>query len=176
MVQGSDNIYLIGLMGVGKTTIGKQLAKTLQRPFYDSDKEIELLTGVNIPTIFSYEGEEGFRNREVAIIDTLTAKSGIVLATGGGAVLRAENRELLMSRGFVVYLNCSIDKILQRTKRDTQRPLLQTENPRQKLESLLEEREALYLSCADLVIDTGIMPGKIVVKNILQAFHGQGKA
>ena len=166
-----ENIYLIGLMGVGKTTIGKQLAKALQRPFYDSDKVIEDSMGVNIPTIFSYEGEEGFRLREQGIIQDLTALSGIILATGGGSVLRPENREALKSSGFVVYLHCSIDKILYRTRHDTQRPLLRTDNPRQRLQDLLAERDPLYMECADFKIDSGALPGKTVVKTILQQYQ-----
>ena len=166
-----ENIYLIGLMGVGKTTIGKQLAKALQRPFYDSDKVIEDSMGVNIPTIFSYEGEEGFRLREQGVIQELTALSGIILATGGGSVLRPENREALKSSGFVVYLHCSIDKILYRTRHDTQRPLLRTDNPRQRLHDLLAQRDPLYMECADFKIDSGALPGKTVVKTILQQYQ-----
>lgn len=166
-----DNIYLIGLMGVGKTTIGKQLAKALQRPFYDSDKVIEDSMGVDIPTIFSYEGEAGFREREQAVIAQLTGLSGIVMATGGGSVIRPENREALKSSGFVVYLHCSIDKILYRTRHDTQRPLLRTENPRKRLQDLLKEREPLYMDCADFKIDSGSLPGKTVVKTILQQYQ-----
>ncbi|MCK9609095.1 MAG: shikimate kinase [Methylomonas sp.] len=166
-----ENIYLIGLMGVGKTTIGKQLAKALQRPFYDSDKVIEDCMGVDIPTIFSYEGEEGFRLREQAVIRQLTAIPGIVMATGGGSVIRAENREALKSSGFVVYLHCSIDKILYRTRHDTQRPLLRTDNPRQRLQSLLADRDPLYMACADFKIDSGSLPGKTVVKTILQQYQ-----
>ncbi len=165
------NIYLIGLMGVGKTTIGKQLAKALQRPFYDSDKIIEEVTGVDIPTIFSYEGEEGFRMREQCVIKDLTSLHGIVLATGGGSVLKEENREALKNTGFVVYLYCSIDKILHRTRHDTQRPLLQTANPRQRLQSILLQREPLYSECSNFKIDTGSLPGKTVVKTILQEYR-----
>jgi len=166
-----ENIYLIGLMGVGKTTIGKQLAKALQRPFYDSDKVIEESTGVDIPTIFSYEGEEGFRIREQSVIQHLTSLQGIVMATGGGAVLKQENREALKGSGFVVYLHCSIDKILYRTRHDTQRPLLKTANPRQRLQTLLAQREPLYQECADFKIDSGSIPGKTVVKTILQQYR-----
>lgn len=166
-----ENIYLIGLMGVGKTTIGKQLAKTLRRPFYDSDKVIEDSMGVNIPTIFSYEGEEGFREREQAIIEQLTALSGIIMATGGGSIIRMENREALKNSGFVVYLQCSIDKILYRTRHDTQRPLLRTSNPRERLRELLAQRESFYLECADFKIDSGSLPGKTVVKTILQQYQ-----
>lgn len=148
------------------------LAKALQMPFYDSDKVIEEHTGVDIPTIFSYEGEAGFRMREQQTIRELTELNGIVLATGGGAILKEVNRIALHDHGFVVYLQCSIDKILQRTRRDTQRPLLRTDNPRERLEQLLAEREPLYLSCADYKVDSGIMPSKIVVKNILKEYQG----
>lgn len=170
-MKQSENIYLIGLMGAGKTTIGRQLASALRLPFYDSDKAIEESTGVDIPTIFEYEGENGFRNREQAMIAQLTEINGIVLATGGGAILREENRRQLQNNGFVVYLQCSIEHILQRTRRDTQRPLLNTEDPKQRLEILLKEREPLYLGCADFKIDTGEMQSKAVVKAILQAFQ-----
>ena len=169
-MKQTDNIYLIGLMGAGKTTIGRQLAKALQLPFYDSDKAIEEQTGVDIPTIFEYEGEEGFRAREQNMIAELTQINGIVLATGGGAILRAANRKALTENGFVVYLQCSVDKILQRTKRDTQRPLLNTENPRARIEKLFSEREPDYLSCADFKIETSSMQSKAVVQNILNEY------
>jgi shikimate kinase len=170
-MKRSENIYLIGLMGAGKTTIGRQLASALRLPFYDSDKAIEENTGVDIPTIFEYEGEKGFRNREQAMIAQLTEIEGIVLATGGGAILREENRKHLQSNGFVVYLQCSIEHILQRTRRDTQRPLLNTDDPKLRLETLLQEREPLYLGCADFRIDTGELQSKQVVKEILQAYQ-----
>lgn len=166
-----ENIYLIGLMGAGKTTIGRQLAKTLKLPFYDSDKSIEESTGVDIPTIFEFEGEVGFREREKRIIKLLTSKRGIVLATGGGAILSDENRILLKENGFVVYLQCSIERILERTRRDTQRPLLKTENPKERLQCLFAEREPLYLSCADYKIDTGVLPGKVVVSRIIEQYN-----
>jgi shikimate kinase len=170
-VTQSENIYLIGLMGAGKTTIGRLLAKALTVPFYDSDKAIEENTGVDIPTIFEFEGEDGFRDREQKMIRQLTKIDGIVMATGGGAILREENRRLLKENGFVVYLKCSVDRILERTRRDTQRPLLQTENPRGKIESLFEQREPLYLACADFQIDTGTLPSKIVANQILNEFR-----
>ncbi|AMK76465.1 MULTISPECIES: shikimate kinase [Methylomonas] len=170
-MKPAANIYLIGLMGVGKTTIGKQLAKALQWPFYDSDRVIEECTGVDIPTIFSYEGEEGFRMREQTVIHHLSALQGIVMATGGGAVLMPENRAAIKENGFVVYLHCSIDKILHRTKHDTQRPLLRTDNPRQRLQTLLAQRDPLYTECADFKIDSGVLPTKTVVKTILQQYQ-----
>ncbi|NBV76427.1 MAG: shikimate kinase [Methylococcaceae bacterium] len=170
-MEAMHNIYLIGLMGVGKTTIGKQLAKALKRPFYDSDKFIEDAAGTNIPTIFAYEGEAGFRQREQKAIQELSSLSGIVMATGGGTILRAENREALKNSGFIVYLHCSIDKILFRTRHDTQRPLLQTENPRKRLQELLAEREPLYLECAHFSIDSGVIANKTIVKTILQRYE-----
>ncbi len=170
-MKQANNIYLIGLMGAGKTTMGKKLARTLGWPFYDSDRVIEKSTGVSIPMIFDYEGEQGFRDREQEVIAELTGLNGIVLATGGGAILREENRRRLMDNGFVVYLQCSIDRILQRTRRDTQRPLLQTENPRQRLEQLLKERDPLYRQCADITVDTGIMQSKAALKTILREIN-----
>jgi len=171
LMTRSENIYLVGLMGAGKTTIGRQLARALKLPFYDSDKAIEERTGVDIPTIFEFEGEEGFRDREQKMIQQLTLMSGIVLATGGGAILREENRKLLKNNGFIVYLQCSVERILERTRRDTQRPLLKAENPRERIESLFAQREPLYLSCADYKIDTGIMQSKEVVDHILEEYR-----
>lgn len=166
-----DNIYLIGPMGAGKTTTGRQLAKALGLDFFDSDREIESLTGVDIPLIFEYEGEEGFRKREQQMIAALTLNSGIVLATGGGAVLRQENRQCLIDNGYVVFLECSVSRQLERTGRDQHRPLLNTENPRQRLESLMRVREPLYRSCADVVVDTGQANRRNVVKEIVVAFR-----
>jgi len=171
----SENIYLVGLMGAGKTTIGRQLAKSLTVPFYDSDKAIEESTGVDIPTIFEFEGEEGFRDREQKMIQQLTKLEGIVMATGGGAVLRDENRRLLKENGFIVYLQCSVERILERTRRDTQRPLLKTENPRERIETLFTEREHLYLSCADFIIDTGTLQSKNVVSLILEEYQSANR-
>ena len=141
-------------MGAGKTTIGRQLAKQLQLQFLDSDHEIEDHTGASIPLIFEIEGEEGFRKRESAMIDELSQRDGIVLATGGGAVLREENRRHLHKRGKVVYLHAELEDLLLRTSKDRNRPLLQTEDPRAKLAALVEERDPLYREVAHLVIDT----------------------
>ncbi len=149
-----QSIFLVGPMGVGKTTIGRQLAELLQYEFVDSDREIERRTGATIPWIFDVEGEEGFRKREQAVIDELTKVSSIVLATGGGAVISAENRHLLKERGTVVYLRADIEELLSRTRRDKNRPLLQTDNPGQKLKDLMAEREPWYMEVADLVFDT----------------------
>ncbi len=169
-MKQSENIYLVGLMGAGKTTIGRQLARTLKIPFYDSDKAIEERTGVDIPTIFEFEGEEGFRNREQKMLQQLTEIKGIVMATGGGAILREENRKLLSENGFVIYLHCDVDKLLERTRRDSQRPLLNTQDPKERLETLFEQRKPLYTSIADFTIDTGILQSKDVVTQILDVY------
>ncbi|MFV2059444.1 MAG: shikimate kinase AroK [Gammaproteobacteria bacterium] len=165
-MQKSPSLFLIGPMGAGKTTIGKQLAKCLNMKFADSDKEIEKRTGVDIPLIFELEGESGFRKRETAMIDSLTNKDTIILATGGGAVLSEQNRGFLVSRGTVIYLNTSIDQILERTHRDTKRPLLQTDDPRGKLEELAAERNPLYESIADITISTESQKIRDVIKEI----------
>ncbi len=148
------NIILVGPMGAGKSTIGRRLANLLGREFVDSDKEIEARTGVDIPTIFEFEQENGFRDRESAVIEELTRREGIVLATGGGAILRPANRQHMKERGFVIYLRTSVDEQLRRTAHDKNRPLLQTADPRAKLEALLAERGPLYTEVADLIVDT----------------------
>src|SRR5690349_13704517 len=142
-------------MGSGKTTIGRLLARRLGRRFVDSDHAIEARTGASIPWIFEIEGEASFRRREAEMIRELTGQEGIVLATGGGAVLDPASRALLAERGTVIYLRAGIGSILQRTSHDKNRPLLQTADPRRKLEDLLAQREPLYREIADLVIDTG---------------------
>ncbi len=141
-------------MGSGKTTIGRQLAKSLNREFVDSDHEISHRTGADIPWIFDIEGEAGFRERERAVIDDLTQRQGIVLATGGGAILAEENRKALSSRGLTVYLAASIEQLFKRTAKDRNRPLLQTDDPRARLEALMLARDPLYRDVADLIVDT----------------------
>lgn len=162
-----QNIFLIGLMGAGKTTVGRALARRLNKQFIDSDHEIEARTGVSIPLIFEIEGEASFRQREAEAIRDLTAKSDIVLATGGGAVLKPENREYLKTRGTVIYLRASVNSILQRTSHDKNRPLLQTADPRQRLEQLAREREPYYLEIADFVIETGRPNVQSLVQTII---------
>jgi len=149
------NIFLVGLMGSGKTTVGRALARRLNMRFIDSDHEIEARTGASIPLIFEIEGEDSFRQREAEAIRDLTAEDNVVLATGGGAILNAENRANLKSRGTVIYLRASINSILQRTSHDKNRPLLQTANPRKRLEEMTRVREPLYFEIADIVIETG---------------------
>ncbi len=164
-------IILIGPMGAGKTTIGRQLAKTLGMDFMDSDHEIEKRTGVNIPLIFDLEGEEGFRQREIAIIDDLSQYDRLVLATGGGVVLKAENRQHLHDRGIVIYLHAEIDQLLKRTHHDRNRPLLQTDDPRKKFEELMSLREPLYRETAHITIDTDHHSINHTVSRIISALE-----
>ena len=162
------SLFLTGPMGAGKSTIGRQLARQLRLEFRDSDHEIEHRTGVDIPLIFEIEGEAGFRKREKAVIEELTRLPGIVLATGGGAILDPENRKYLGERGCVIYLHTSVSQQLKRTVRDRNRPLLQTEDPRQRLIDLMQIREPLYREIADLVINTDGKHVRDVVREILQ--------
>jgi shikimate kinase len=163
-----NNIFLIGPMGAGKTTIGRQLARELRMPFYDSDRFIEEQTGANIPLIFDLEGEEGFRKREQAAIDALSSMNNIVLATGGGAVLREQNRKHLIKRGTTFYLYTSLKSLLERTRKDKNRPLLRgEESPEVVLKRLMEERDPLYRQTADHIIDTGKSSIRGVIKAII---------
>jgi shikimate kinase len=163
----ADNIFLIGPMGAGKTTIGRQVAALLKKRFADADHEIEKRTGVSIPTIFDIEGEEGFRQREAAVIADLSREHDLVLATGGGAVLREENREALKANGTVVYLQADIETLVERTRRDRNRPLLQTDDPRGKIEKLLREREPIYQELADIIIETGQRAPASVARDVV---------
>ena len=149
-----QNIILIGPMGSGKSTIGQLLANRLNREFFDSDFFIEKKTGVDIPRIFDIEGENGFRTRETRALEELTGRHNLVIATGGGSVLREENRKLLKASGYIVFLDTSVNQQMARLKHDKKRPLLQTANPRKKLEELFIERKPLYMAIADLHIRT----------------------
>jgi shikimate kinase len=149
------NIFLVGLMGAGKTSVGRLLARRYNKEFYDCDHEIERRTGVKISVVFDIEGEEGFRARETAVLRDLAGRPNIVLATGGGAVLREENRRLLTEHGVVIYLRASLDDLWQRTRHDRNRPLLQTGDPRARLEQLFAQRDLLYREVATLIVDTG---------------------
>ncbi|RMG27838.1 MAG: shikimate kinase AroK [Gammaproteobacteria bacterium] len=168
------NLFLVGPMGAGKSTIGRQLARVLGLPFEDSDRVIEARTGVDIPFIFEKEGEAGFRRREKAVIDELTRRDGIVLATGGGAVLDPDNRRRLAARGMVIYLHASVDQQLARTARDRNRPLLQTEDPRARLASLFAERDPLYREVADLVVETDGRSVREVVQRLQRLLRRRG--
>ncbi len=162
-----QNIFLVGLMGAGKTTVGRLLAKRLGLRFVDSDHEIEARTGATISWIFEIEGEESFRRREVETIRDLTGRSGVVLATGGGAVIHPDNRKHLKDRGTVIYLRASVNNILQRTMHDKSRPLLQTANRKEKLEELARQRDPLYREVADIIVDTGKPNVHAMVQSIL---------
>lgn len=167
----SGNVFLVGPMGVGKTTIGRVLADSLGLEFFDSDREIETSTGADIPWIFDVEGESGFRVREAKMVEQLTQKNSIVLATGGGAVISAENRERLKARGVVVYLRAPISQQVERTSRDKTRPLLQTPDPEQKIRELMEIREPLYQEVADIVVDTYRRNPKTVSQDICKQLN-----
>ena len=169
------NIFLIGPMGAGKTTVGRRLADALALEFFDSDHEIESRTGVDISYIFDKEGEVGFRQREAQVIDELTARSGLVLATGGGAVVTPDNRRHLAARGFVVYLHASLQQQLMRTDRCDNRPLLQSQDRRATLDRLLSQRDPLYREIADLVLETDHRSARVLAQEIsrrLQSANG----
>jgi len=155
-------------MGAGKSTVGKQLAKALGRDFYDSDKEIEKRTGVSISWIFEMEGEAGFRLREQKVIDELTELKNIVLATGGGAVLAEQNRRALRSRGYVVYLSASVEQLLRRTNKDKNRPLLQSDKPKDTIMDLMADRAPLYQDVADIELRTGDQSIQYVVSGLIK--------
>jgi shikimate kinase len=160
-------------MGAGKSTVGRLLAERLGYDFYDSDHEIEARTGASIPMIFDIEGESGFRRREAQVIDELTQLPNIVLATGGGAVLRPDNRKHLRSRGFVIYLRSDVDNLFNRVRHDRNRPLLQSEDPKATLAAILEQRDPLYLEVADLVVKTEAVPVGQVVRQIVNQLKEQ---
>lgn len=164
-------IFLVGPMGAGKTTIGRQLARALDLTFVDSDREIEQRSGVDIPTIFDFEGEAGFRRRERVMIDALTQRDGVVLATGGGVVLDPDNRRDLSSRGTVIYLETSVDEQLRRTRHDRNRPLLQGNDRRATLERLEAERAPLYREIADLVVATDGSRRAATIERIVHALR-----
>ena len=151
----TGNIFLVGLMGAGKTTIGKLLAKRLKKTFIDCDHELARRTGVKIPLIFELEGEAGFREREAALIKELAQRQDLVLATGGGVVLRKENRDALAQNGTVIYLNAKVEDLWLRTQHDKNRPLLQTVDPKAKLTELFAQRDPLYREIADIIVTSG---------------------
>ncbi|HLT03553.1 MAG TPA: shikimate kinase AroK [Pseudomonas sp.] len=162
-----QNLIIVGPMGAGKSTIGRLLAKEMRLDFKDSDKEIEVRSGANIPWIFDVEGEQGFRDREQAVLADLCREQGQVIATGGGAVMRPENRQALRAGGRVIYLHASVEQQLARTARDRNRPLLRTANPEKVLRELLAIRDPLYREIADLIIETDERPPRLVMLDIL---------
>lgn len=154
-MRQAGNIYLVGMMGAGKTTVGRLLARRLKLRFLDADQELERRCGVKIPLIFEIEGEAGFRSRESQVLAELTALDGVVLGTGGGAVLSQHNRRRLAARGTVVYLRATPEDLSERVRHDRNRPLLATPDPLARLRELHAERDPLYREVADLVVDTG---------------------
>ncbi len=164
------NIYLVGLMGAGKTTIGKVLARRLSFAFIDSDLEIAQRTGVSLPTIFEIEGEEGFRKREAQVVAEIAALDKHVVATGGGVVLFRENREKLRDSGLVIYLNVPLHTLYERTRHDKNRPLLQVKDPLQKLKELHVQRDPLYREVADIVVSGSRIAAQTILPLIAQQF------
>lgn len=171
--QTLPNIYLVGPMGAGKTTVGRHLAELLGRDFIDSDHEIERKTGATIPWIFEKEGEVGFRLRETNVLNELTSRASLVVATGGGAVTQSDNRKFLNQRGIVVYLYTPVELQLQRTYRDKNRPLLQVDDPEQKLRDLLSARDPLYREIAHYIIETNQGAARELAQKILQLISSQ---
>jgi shikimate kinase len=170
-MQGKSNIFLIGPMGSGKSAVGRHLARLLDLPFYDSDQEVEIRTGADIPLIFEREGEAGFRRREREALEELTQLEGIVLATGGGAVLDAANRGELAARGWVVYLEASVAQQAARAGRTRHRPLLQNTDPEVRLQELMRVREPLYREIADLVVSTNFRKVATVAESVAREFR-----
>jgi shikimate kinase len=171
----SRNIFLVGPMGSGKTAVGKRLARVLGLEFHDSDNEIEHRTGVDIPFIFEKEGEQGFRERERDVIASLAALEGIVLATGGGAVLLEANRRCLSERGTVVYLRASVGQQLERTRHGRHRPLLETDDPAALLAELMETRAAMYEEVADVIVDTDSRRVQAVADDIVRRLENPAR-
>ena len=170
--EAGGNIFLVGMMGAGKTTIGKSLASYLDKTFFDSDREIQKRTGVSIPVIFEIEGEAGFRKRETEMLQELVKFKNIVLATGGGAVLSAENRDLLRCNGTVVYLQATVDDLWRRTRHDRGRPLLQTPNPHAKLAELYAQRNLLYCETAHIIVESGTQSTRQLTHSLAQQLAG----
>ncbi|MDP4650497.1 MAG: shikimate kinase AroK [Haliea sp.] len=161
-------VFLVGPMGAGKSTIGKYLARQLGLAFADTDTEIEHRTGADIPWIFDVEGEAGFRDREQQVVEEMTLMDDIVLATGGGVIMRPENREALGNRGFVIYLHATVDEQVRRTRNDRKRPLLRLGNPATILRDLMAVRDPLYRDIADHVIDTDGCSPRMVAQRLMQ--------
>ena len=171
-MRSKENLILVGMMGAGKTTVGRLLSRRLKRPFYDSDEEVERRCGVKIPVIFDVEGEAGFRQRESQALAELCAMCRIVLATGGGAVLSPENRRCLAENGTVVYLHARPSHLWLRVRHDRNRPLLATPDPEKKLEDLYVQRDPLYREIADVVIDTGRQSVQTLARDLLARLEG----
>ena len=171
-----SNVFLVGLMGAGKTSVGRALARHLGKAFSDTDQEIERLTGVRISVIFDIEGEAGFRVRESKVLEDLTQRSNIVLSTGGGIVLSEHNRRLLTERGNVVYLRAAVADLAMRTRSDKNRPLLRNGDPLAVLQALYEQRDPLYREVADLIVDTGSQSVGVLVRKLAGQLAALGRS
>jgi shikimate kinase len=169
--MGRGNIFLVGMMGAGKTTLGRALAQRLRLHFVDTDRIMVDRTGVPVTTIFEIEGEEGFRKRESAALAEVAQADSQVVATGGGSILACENRELMRQRGTVIYLRAQVESLWERTRHDTSRPLLKTPDPRATLTALLEKRDPLYREAAHLIVDTGAQSAATLVNRVLAALR-----
>lgn len=176
MNMGGGNIFLVGMMGAGKTTVGKALARRLQREFVDTDRLLVERTGVPVATIFEFEGEEGFRRRETALLEELTQRRDCVVATGGGAVVSERNRQLMRVAGTVVYLRARVESLWERTRHDATRPLLATPDPRATLAEILEKRDPLYREAAHVIVDTGAQSAASLVARVLCALGEHDEA
>jgi shikimate kinase len=171
--MGQSNIFLVGMMGAGKTTVGRALAHRLRREFVDTDRVLVERTGVPVATVFEIEGEEGFRKRETAVLHELGGRDDCVIATGGGIVLAEENRRVMRESGTVVYLRARLESLWERTRHDSSRPLLATPDPRGRLEELLREREPLYRDAAHLVVDSGSQSAATLVNRVVAALRAR---
>jgi shikimate kinase len=174
--MGRGNIFLVGMMGAGKTTLGKALASRLGREFFDTDRVLVERTGVPVATIFEIEGEPGFRRREALALAELAQRSDCVIATGGGIVLAPENREAMRSSGTVIYLRARLESLWERTRHDTTRPLLASPDPRGTLQRLLQEREPLYREAAHLVVETGSQSAATLLNRVAAAVRSRESA
>jgi shikimate kinase len=176
--MGDRTIFLVGMMGAGKTTLGKSLAQRLEREFIDTDKVLVERTGVPIATIFEIEGEDGFRKRESALLAELARRDACVIATGGGAILSPDNRRTMRENGTVIYLRARLENLWERTRHDSSRPLLATPDPRATLAQLLEQRDPLYREAAHLTVDTGSQSAASLVSRVVGALreHSPGAA
>ena len=171
--MGRGNLFLVGMMGAGKTTIGRALGQRLRMRFIDTDRVMVERTGVPVATIFEIEGEDGFRKREAAVLEEVSEADALVIATGGGAILQPGNRDLMRCRGTVIYLRAQVDALWERTRHDTSRPLLKTPDPRATLAALLESRDPLYREAAHLIVDTGAQSAATLVNRIVAALRDE---
>ena len=171
--MGHSNIFLVGMMGAGKTTVGRALAHRMKREFVDTDRLLVERTGVPVATVFEIEGEEGFRRRESTVLHEVCEQDGRVVATGGGIILSEENRAVMREAGTVIYLRARIESLWERVRHDSSRPLLATAEPRARLAQLLEEREPMYRDAAHIVVDSGPQSASTLVGRVLSALRAR---